>query len=134
MILVDTSVWIDFFRGNELPHVQHLEKGIEQGETIVLCGVILTEVLQGIREESAYQRTRRYLEFLQLLPMTQRVFVEAAQIYRALRNQGITVRKPVDCMIAATALVHQTQLLHNDRDFLAIAQHYPLHIVRPIHH
>ncbi len=134
MILVDTSVWIDFFRGNALTHVQRLEEWIGQGENIVLCGVILTEILQGIREESTYQRTRHYLEFLPLLPMTKDVFVEAAQIYRALRAQGITVRKPLDCMIAATALVHQTQLLHNDRDFLLIAQHYPLHVVRLVHH
>lgn len=134
MILVDTSVWIDFFRGNALPHVQRLEEWIEQGENIVLCGVILTEILQGIREESTYQRTRHYLEFLRLLPMTQDVFVEAAQIYRALRAQGITVRKPLDCMIAATALVHQAQLLHNDRDFVLIAQHYPLRVIRLVKH
>ncbi|MER2528845.1 MAG: PIN domain nuclease [Candidatus Competibacter denitrificans] len=134
MILVDTSVWIDFFRGSALPHVQRLEEWIERGENIVLCGVILTEILQGIREESTYQRTRHYLEFLQLLPMTQDVFVEAAQIYRALRAQGITVRKPLDCMIAATALVHQAQLLHNDRDFVLIAQHYPLRVIRLVQH
>lgn len=134
MILVDTSVWIDFFRASDLPHVQRLERLIEHGENIVLCGVILTEILQGIRDESTYRRTRHYLEFLRLLPMTQEVFVEAAQIYRALRAKGIAVRKPLDCMIAATALVHQAQLLHNDRDFVVIAQHYPLQIVMLVQH
>lgn len=134
MILVDTSVWIDFFRGNTLPYVQRLEQWIEQGENIVLCGVILTEILQGIREESSYQRTRCYLAVLRLLPMTKDVFVEAAQIYRALRAQGITVRKPIDCMIAATALVYKAALLHNDHDFLLIAQHYPLNLVRLVQH
>lgn len=133
MILVDTSVWIDFFRADDLPHVQKLETLIEQGERIALCGVILTEILQGIRDESAFHRTRAYLDFLQLLPMTQPIFIEAAQIYRTLRAKGITVRKPVDCMIAATALVHNAQLLHNDRDFAAIVQHYPLRIILPGH-
>lgn len=134
MILVDTSVWIDFFRASDLPHVQRLEKFIDLGENIALCGVILTEILQGIRDESTYHRTRSYLEFLRFLPMTQEVFIEAAQIYRSLRAKGITVRKPLDCMIAATALVHQAQLLHNDRDFMAIAQHYPLQVVMLVQH
>lgn len=128
MILVDTSVWISFFRADDLPHVQRLETLIEQGEKISLCGVILTEILQDIRDDSAFHRTRTYLDFLQLLPMTQEIFIEAAQIYRTLRTKGITVRKPVDCMIAATALAYNAQLLHNDRDFTAIAQHYPLRI------
>lgn len=134
MILVDTSVWIDFFRASDLPHVQRLEEFIEHGENIALCGVILTEILQGIRDESTYHRTRGYLGFLRLLPMNQEVFVEAAQIYRMLRAKGITVRKPLDCMIAATALAHQAQLLHNDRDFVLIAQHYPLPIVMLAQH
>ena len=133
MILVDTSVWIDFFRADDLPHVQRLETFIEQGEEISLCGVILTEILQGIRDDSAFHRTRAHLGFLPLLPMTDEVFIEAAQIYRTLRAKGITVRKPVDCMIAATALAYNTRLLHNDRDFTAIAQHYPLQIITPSH-
>lgn len=100
MILVDTSVWIDFFRANDLPHVQILERMIENRENIALCGVILTEILQGIRDESTYHRTRGYLEFLRFLPMTHEVFVEAAQIYRSLRAKGITVRQAIglhDC-------------------------------------
>ena len=79
MILVDTSVWIDFFRAKDLPYVQQLEKFIEHGENIVLCGVILTEILQDIVDESTYLRTRDYLNFLQLLPMTKEIFIHAAQ-------------------------------------------------------
>ena len=74
MILVDTSVWIDFFRANDLPHVQCLEAFIEQGENINLCGVILTEILQGIRDDSVFHRTRAYLGFLQILTMTDEIF------------------------------------------------------------
>lgn len=61
--------------------------------------------------------------------MTDEIFIQAAQIYRTLRTQGVTVRKPVDCMIAATALTYKARLLHNDRDFTAIGQHYPLQII-----
>ncbi|MFO1434422.1 MAG: PIN domain nuclease [Candidatus Competibacteraceae bacterium] len=133
MTLVDTSVWIDFFRGQELPQVQHLESLLQQGEDIVLCGVILTEILQGIRDERTFNLTRSRLKPLLLLPMTEAVFVQAAVIYRSLRAQGVTVRKPVDCMIAATALEHGVWLLHNDRDFIAIARHYPLRLSQAEH-
>ncbi|ADE14440.1 PilT protein domain protein [Nitrosococcus halophilus Nc 4] len=126
MTLVDTSVWIDFFRGHDLPHVQRLEEIIGQGEDLALCGVILTEILQGIRDDQTFSRTQTRLEPLLLLPMTQSVFIQAAIIYRGLRAKGMTIRKPVDCMIAATALEHGAWLLHNDRDFEAIARHYPL--------
>ena len=128
MILVDTSVWIDFFRGLDLSHVQQLEHMLQQGEDIALCGVILTEILQGIRDDSSFESTRNRLKSLVLLPMTESVFIQAAVMYRTLRAHGITVRKPIDCMIAATALEHGAKLLHNDRDFEMIGCHYPLRI------
>lgn len=133
MTLVDTSVWIDFFRGQELPQVQRLESLLQQGEDIVICGVILTEILQGIRDERTFNLTRNRLKPLLLLPMTEAIFIQAAVIYRSLRAQGVTVRKPVDCMIAATALEHETWLLHNDRDFTAIARYYPLRLSQVEH-
>jgi predicted nucleic acid-binding protein len=72
------------------------------------------------------------VEILQLLPMTKEIFIDAVQIYRILRARGITIRKPLDCMIAAAALMYQAQLLHNDRDFTAIAEHYPLIVITPV--
>lgn len=130
MILVDTSVWIDFFAGRNLPHVTMLEKFILDNEDLALCGIILTEILQGIGNDAAYQRVRRDLSTLIMLPMPKAVFILAADIYRKLRQRGITIRKTNDCIIAATALEHQSQLLHNDKDFAPIAKHYSLIIAK----
>jgi predicted nucleic acid-binding protein len=131
VILVDTSVWIDFFAGRDLPHVATLEQCIIDNQDLALCGIILTEILQGIVDDATHRRVRRYLRPLIMLPMPEAVFVRAADIYRQLRKQGITIRKTNDCIIAATALDHRCQLLHNDKDFVSIAKHYPLKVVKP---
>ena len=130
MILVDTSVWIDFFAGRDLPHVAKLEQFILDNEDLALCGIILTEILQGISDDTTYRRVRRDLSPLIMLPMPSTVFVRAADIYRKLRKQGITIRKSNDCIIAATALEHHCQLLHNDKDFTPVAKHFPLKVVK----
>lgn len=126
MILVDTSVWVDFFAGRELPHVQVLENLIQTDADLCLCGIILTEVLQGIADDKQHQLVTEYLQPLIRLEMTEAVWLAAADLYRNLRKRGLTIRKTNDCVIAATALHHQCCLLHNDRDFAAIQQHYPL--------
>jgi len=131
VILVDTSVWIDFFAGRDLPNVAKLEQSILDNEDLALSGIILTEILQGIPDDTTYRRVRRYLSALIMLPMPESVFVRAADIYRKLRKQGITIRKTNDCIIAATALEHHCQLLHNDKDFKPIAKHYSLKVVIP---
>ena len=130
MILVDTSVWIDFFAGRDLPHVAKLEQYILDNEDLALSGIILTEILQGIPDDTTYRRVRRYLSTLIMLPMPESVFVRAAELYRKLRKQGITIRKTNDCIIAATALEHQCQLLHNDKDFVPIAKHCSQKIIK----
>lgn len=130
MILVDTSVWIDFFAGRDLPHVAVLEKSIIDSEDLALCGIILTEILQGIADDTTHRRVQDYLSPLIMLPMPETVFVRAAKIYRTLRKKGITIRKSNDCIIAATALEHHCRLLHNDRDFTPIAEHFPLKVVK----
>ena len=131
MILVDTSVWIDFFAGRDLPQVVTLEQFILDNQDLALCGIILTEILQGIADDTTHRRVRRYLDPLIMLPMPETVFVRAADIYRKLRKQGITIRKTNDCIIAATALEHHCQLLHNDKDFAPMVKHFPLKIVKP---
>ena len=130
MILVDTSVWIDFFAGRDLPHVATLEQFIHDSQDLALCGIILTEILQGIANDTTHRRVRRYLAPLILLPMPEAVFVRAADIYRRLRKQGTTLRKTNDCIIGATVLEHHCRLLHNDKDFASIARHYPLKVVK----
>lgn len=126
MILVDTSVWIDFFAGRDLPQVQILEYLIQTDADLALCGVILTEILQGISDDKQHQQVREYLDPLLRLEITEPIWLEAAELYRNLRKKGLTIRKTNDCIIAATALHYQACLLHNDRDFEAIQQHYPL--------
>jgi predicted nucleic acid-binding protein len=117
VVLVDTTVWVDFFNDRNAPHVQTLEHLVADEEDICTCGVILAEVLQGIREDTDYSRTLSRFDSFLFLPMDRRTFVKAAELYRSLRRRGITIRKTVDCMIAAVAIEHSIPLLHNDKDF-----------------
>ncbi len=128
-LLVDTTVWIDFFIDRPVPHVTILQRSIENGDNLHICGVILAETLQGIRVDRDYYKTKEYFESLIFLPMKRSTFIHSAALYRSLRKKGITIRKPVDCMIAAVAIENGLPLLHNDRDFNQIAQHSELKIV-----
>ncbi len=129
MMLVDTSVWIDFFAARNTAQVALLESTIDQRVDLCLCGVILTEVLQGIRDDKQYMQTESVLSNLIYLPMDQSTFLLAANIYRTLRSRGITIRNSVDCMIAAVCIEHKADLLHNDRDFDYIADVFGLQVV-----
>lgn len=128
MVLVDTTVWIDFFTARSAPHVDALLRLIENEEDLCLCGIIIAEVLQGIRSDEDYIKTKDYLDDLVFLPMQQATFVRAAEFYRSLRKRGVTIRKPVDCMIASVAIEHNIPLLHNDRDFDFMAKYSKLRI------
>jgi len=130
MVIVDTTVWIEFFSGKASGEIQILERLLTKGEDICLCGIILTEVLQGIREDTGYNKTlSRFGSFL-FLDLDRRTFIKAAEIYRSLRKRGITIRKPVDCMIAAVAIEHSIPLLHNDRDFDPIEKFCGLRVIK----
>jgi predicted nucleic acid-binding protein len=126
MVMVDTTVWIDFFSAHSYPHVKTLENLILNREDICICGIILTEVLQGIRKDSEFRRTRDLFATLIFLPMRYSSFLRSAEIYRKLRRKGITIRKPVDCMIASIAIENEIPLLHNDKDFLQIEKSFGL--------
>ena len=129
MVLIDTTVWIDFFAGRQLPHVAALEDLIKNREDICICGIILTEVLQGIRQKSDFIKTKELFNAMVFLPMSYSVFLGAAEIYRTLRRKGITIRNSVDCMIASVAIENDIMLLHNDRDFAPIEKHHNLKIL-----
>lgn len=129
MTLVDTSVWIDFFTARSTAQVKMLESIIDQGEDLCLCGVILTEVLQGIRDDKQHKQTESVLSNLIYLPMDRSTFLLAANLYRTLRSRGITLRNSVDCMIAAVCIEHKTFLLHNDRDFDHISDVFCLQVL-----
>ncbi len=117
MIMVDTTVWIDFFNDHSTTQVMTFQNALKNSEDICICGVIITELLQGIRDDNQYLKTKSYLENLIFLPMNYTTFIKAAEIFRYLRKQGITIRKPIDCMIAAVSVENDVPLLHNDRDF-----------------
>ena len=130
MVFVDTTVWIDFFSARTTSQVSALELMISEGDDICTCGIVLAEVLQGIRNDRLYRKTKSHFDNLIYLPMTRSTFVKSAEIYRSLRKKGITVRKPLDCMIASVAISHNVQLLHNDRDFDPIQEHHGLKVVK----
>lgn len=123
MILVDTTVWVDFFSNRNKKQVEQLSQFIETGEEIYLCGIILTEILQGIRNPKEHKQIATLLQTLTFIEMSRDTFTLAADIYRSLRTRGITIRKTLDCMIAAVAISHQIPLLHNDRDYDPIVKY-----------
>ena len=129
MVLIDTTVWIDFFAGRQLSHVTALERLIKGREDICICGIILTEVLQGIREKNEFRKTKELFNTMIFLPMPYSVFLGAAEIYRTLRRKGITIRNSIDCMIASVAIENDIILLHNDRDFIPIERHLSLKVL-----
>ncbi|NQT74634.1 MAG: PIN domain nuclease [Chloroflexi bacterium] len=128
MILIDTSVWIDFFMGRDNPHAKAVESLVETREDICICGVVLTEVLQGIRNDKEHDKTKTTLSKLVFLPMTQETFYSAADIYRTCRSRGITIRNSIDCMIAAACIQYDAPLLHSDKDFDLISSQFNLKI------
>lgn len=128
MVIVDTSVWIDFFNNKQTEQVNALKRAVNDGDDLCICGVILTEVLQGIRNDLEYQRVKTMFRSLTYLPMDESIYVKSADIYRALRKQGLTIRKPIDCMIAAVALNHDIPLLHNDKDFKPVESYLNLKV------
>lgn len=129
MTLIDTSVWIDFLVGRNTAQARAVESLVEGREDICICGVVLTEVLQGIRDGREYELTKAILSEMIFLPMTPETFYAAAHMYRACRSKGITIRNSVDCMIAATCIQHGARLLHNDQDFDLIGSQFDLQIV-----
>ncbi len=90
MVLVDTTVWIDFFSGKTTSQVSVLELLISEGEDICTCGIVLAEVLQGIRDDRIYRKTKSHFDNLIYLPMDQPAFVKSAEMYRSLRKKGIS--------------------------------------------
>ena len=120
MILVDTSVWIEVFRRTS--PIQLREVG--ELDEIVTCLPIVQEVLQGFREERAHHIAREAMLALPIVeaPLRTERFLEAAELFRAARRAGITVRSAVDCLIAACALRHHLTVAHRDRDFDLLAR------------
>jgi len=119
MILVDSSVWIDFFNGSDVAAVSRLADLLEDGSApLGMADLVLFEVLRGFREEQDFHAARRTLAALPVVQIGgEDEALRAAQHYRALRAQGYTVRSPIDVLLASYCIEHDHALLHSDRDF-----------------
>jgi len=128
-VLVDTSVWIDALNGNETWQTKLLNQLIDADAPIVLCSVIIQEILQGIKEDKDFSATKDNLTGFELLIIDPlEAAYGAASLYRSVRKKGITIRKSNDCLIAFYSIFFNAVLLHNDEDFIRIAQHTTLEI------
>ena len=117
MIVVDSSVWIDFLNGRNVPHVRRLRAVLGTDEVIV-GDLMLCEVLQGLDSERAAQEIEALLRRFEIVPMAgDAIAVAAARNFRSLRSRGITVRKTIDLLIGTWCIENRRPLLHNDSDF-----------------
>jgi len=130
MIVVDSNTWADYFNGIDTPHVARLDMALAREEDLAVIPIILTEVLQGFRTDTGFQRARKVLASLAMIHPTVDSHVRAAQLFRTLRRKGVTVRGAVDCVIAQTCLDVGAELLSPDADFEQIARHTGLHLWR----
>lgn len=129
-VLVDTSIWIEYFRDSKTPAVDLFDK-LLNNDQVTVCPLIFQEVLQGIRDQTEYSQTKELLESLPRLKAdVYLAAIGAADIFRSLRQQGITIRKSNDCLIAWYALNAGCPVLHNDRDFDLMAKPLKLKVLR----
>jgi predicted nucleic acid-binding protein len=130
VILVDSSVWIDYFNGRGTPETDLLDRLLTT-ERLLIGDLILAEVLQGFPSDSDFHRARRLIEALEFRPMVGReVALAAARNYRALRVRGVTVRKTMDALIATFCIKRGHVLLHSDRDFDGFERYLGLRVLR----
>ena len=131
MLVVDTSVWVDYFNGVENPQTDFLHAVLDK--TPILIGdLILTEVLQGFRHDPDFEKVRRTLaRFTQANMVDIALAVQSARNYRFLRQKGITVRKTIDSLIATYCIENEHELLHNDSDFDGYEKHLGLRVIHP---
>ena len=128
MILVDSSVWIDYFRGVDTPQVELLD-GLFGRTPLAVGDLIVTEVLQGVQDDGEFNLVRKTLgAFTQIDLAGHGIAVKAARNFRTLRAKWITVRKTIDSMIATRCIEDDLTLLHSDRDFIPFHMHLGLRV------
>ena len=131
MVIVDTTVWVDYFHGVDNSETQWLDTELDR-ERIGLTDIILCEVLQGVRDDVVAKAVERSLLKLEVFePGGIALAREAAHNYRALRRRGYTVRKTIDCLIATFCLRGDHSLLHRDRDFDPFEEFLALSVIHP---
>ena len=124
MVLVDTSVWINYFRKISTKGVTKLEELLDRKRPFYITGVIYQELLQGATSQKDFQRLLEYFSTQIFAYVRDPVasYSNAALIYQQCRGKGFTIRSTVDCLIAQIAIEHQLSLLHDDKDFDSIAK------------
>jgi predicted nucleic acid-binding protein len=129
VILVDSSVWIDYFNGATTAQTVKLDR-LLASEPLAIGDLILTEVLQGFIDDRDFNTARKMLTALSVVEMGgEDIAIQAAKNFRILRRKGITVRKTIDTVIATRCIESGYELLHNDRDFDPFAKHLGLQVV-----
>jgi predicted nucleic acid-binding protein len=132
VIVVDTSVWIDVLNETDRPQARRCVELIEGGEPVALTDVIFTEILQGLRSEREARTVERHLRAFPVLRLDGLDdFALAAELYRTARRAGVTIRKTLDCLIAAPCVRTGAPLLHADSDFDLLAGCTPLRLWQP---
>ena len=131
MLIIDTTVWVDFLRGVHNKETDYLDQEIGR-QRLGLTDLILCEILQGLRDEASFARVRLELRKFELFETGgAELAVETARNFRRLRQHGHTVRKTIDCLIATFCLVHGHSLLHRDRDFDPFERLLNLAVIHP---
>lgn len=132
MILVDSSVWIGLFRGDDTPQTRLMVSLLQNDdEELAIADIIFLEVLQGFRSEKQAKTALQSIEGLPCFELGGKpLAVLAASNYRHLRKKGVTIRSTIDCLIATFCVENDFSLLHDDRDFDAFEQHLGLRLVK----
>lgn len=132
MTMVDSSVWIDFFRGSLSPQVELLEKLLEERAALV-GDLVMVEVLQGFAHEHQFRFALRRFSYLPTVTTADPdLAVDAARNFRTLRAKGVTIRKTIDTLIATRCIIDGIPLLYSDRDFDAFVTHLGLKSALPL--
>jgi hypothetical protein len=131
VVIVDTTVWVDYLRGTHNPETEWLEIEADR-KRLGLTDLILCEVLQGVRSEQEFSQVRTELERFALFETGgEELAIAAAGNYRRIREEGLTVRKTIDCLIATFCMSNGHALLHRDRDFDAFEEILGLPVIHP---
>lgn len=129
MILVDTSVWIDYFNGHDTAETGKLD-ALLGNEPLGIGDLILTEILQGFRSDADFRKAKELLTSLTIFEMLGvDNAIRSAEHYRELRKRGVTVRKTADVIIATFCIVENHSLLYSDRDFTPFVEYFGLRTV-----
>lgn len=126
MILIDTSAWVEFLRATDSSVCERVDALL--GKRIATCDPVRMELLAGARDEQHVNDLRRLLARATVVPTGPGDYENAAVLYRTCRQSGATVRKLIDCLIAAVAIRANVPILHADADFETLARHTPLHV------